>query len=179
MQQCVDMLDAWQRLIRQTPEQQTSFYFHQFVGACAENARPLVDAAHARLECETSGADIPIRGDRVQLARVLANLITNASHALPPDNGLIRVRSEILDTSVRVSVADNGCGISEQNLKQIFTANFTTRHALGGMGLGLFIAQKVAQAHNGTLTVESAVNQGSTFTLTLPRNAQVKADGAA
>jgi signal transduction histidine kinase len=118
-------------------------------------------------------------GDRVQLARVLANLIINAIQALPPDNGLIRVRSEILDTSVRVSVADNGCGIPEQDLKHIFTANFTTRKGMGGMGLGLFIAQKVAQAHNGTLTVESAVNQGSTFTLTLPRNAQVKADGAA
>ncbi|MBM4163479.1 MAG: response regulator [Lentisphaerae bacterium] len=179
MQQCVDMLDSWQRLIRQTPPQQASFLFHEFVGTCVENVRPAADAAHAQIACETSGADIPITGDRVQLARVLANLITNAIHALRPDNRLIRVRSEILDTSVRVSVADNGCGISEQNLKHIFTANFTTRHALGGMGLGLFIAQKVAQAHNGTLTVESAVNQGSTFTLTLPRSAPVKADGAA
>ncbi len=179
MKQCVDMLDSWQRLIRQTPQQQTPFPFHEFVGACVENARPAADAAHAKIACETSGCDTPIIGDRVQLARVLANLIFNAIHALPPDHGLIRVRSEILDTSVRVSVADNGCGISEQNLQHIFTANFTTRHALGGMGLGLFIAQKVAQAHNGTLTVESAVNRGTTFTLVLPRAAQVKDDGAA
>lgn len=179
MKQCVDMLDSWQRLIRQTPQQQTPFPFYEFVGACVENARPAADAAHAKIACETSGCDTPIIGDRVQLARVLANLITNAIHALPPDHGLIRVRSEILDTSVRVSVADNGCGISEQNLQHIFTANFTTRHALGGMGLGLFIAQKVAQAHNGTLTVESAVNRGTTFTLVLPRAAQVKDDGAA
>lgn len=179
MQQCVDMLDSWHRLIHQNPQEQKPFRLHAFVGACVENARPAAEAAHAGLTCETTGRDIEIVGDRVQLTRVLANLISNAIHALPPANGIIRVRSEILDASVRISVTDNGYGISEENLQRIFTANFTTRHAQGGMGLGLFIAWKVVQAHNGTLTVESVVNQGSTFTLTLPRNAQVKADGAA
>jgi len=54
-------------------------------------------------------------------------------------------------------------------LKHIFSPDFTTRRKLGGMGLGLFIAQKVAQAHGGIVTVESTVNKGSTFTLQLPR----------
>ncbi len=179
MRQCVDMLDSWQRLIHQTPEQKTKFHFHAFVCACVETHRTAVEDACAHVACETAGDDAEIRGDRMQLARVLANLIHNALHALSPDNGLIRVRSESLDTSVRVSVADNGCGISAENLQRIFAPNFTTRHAMGGTGLGLFIAQKVAHAHGGTLTVNSAVNQGSTFTLTLPRAAAVKDGGAA
>jgi signal transduction histidine kinase len=173
MRHCLEMLDTWQRLIRKTPLQQTRFRFHEFVCTCVETYRPAVQAARAHVACETLGDDVELLGDRVQLARVLANLIQNAIHALPAERGMIRVRSEILDTSVRVSVADNGHGISEENLKQIFSPNFTTRRTLGGMGLGLFIAQKVAQAHGGTVSVDSTVNQGATFTLALPRTTAV------
>ena len=179
MRRCVEMLDTWQRLIRQSPQQRTRFRVHEFVCASVESNRPAAQAVHAKLVCETLGDDVELLGDRVQLARVLTNLIQNAIHALPADNGLIRVRSEILDTSIRVSVADNGCGIPEENLQHIFSPDFTTRRTLGGMGLGLFIAQKVTRAHGGTLTVVSAVNRGSTFTLLLPRAPSVTGDGAA
>jgi signal transduction histidine kinase len=179
MLQCVEMLDTWQRLIRQAPQQQTRFRVHELVCASVETCRPAAKTARAQLSCETIGDDVELLSDRVQLSRVLANLIHNAVHALPPENGLISVRSEILDTSVRLSVKDNGCGISEENQRHIFSPDFTTRRTLGGMGLGLFIAQKVAQAHGGTLTVESAVNKGSTFTLVLPRAGTVKDGGAA
>ena len=178
MQQCVGMLTTWQSLIQQRPQLQTWFRVHEFARACLETCRPAAQAVGAQVVCETLGDDVELLGDRVQLARALANLIQNAIHALPAENGLIRVRSEILKTSVRVSVSDNGCGISEANLQHIFSPNFSTRHKLGGMGLGLFIAQKVAQAHGGVVTVESAVNRGSTFSLLLPRNASVTGGGA-
>ncbi|MDD4017365.1 MAG: hybrid sensor histidine kinase/response regulator [Kiritimatiellae bacterium] len=179
MRRCVEMLDTWQRLIQQDPQRQTRFPIHEFVRSCVDLCRPAAQAVHAQVVCENLGDDAELLGDRVQLARVLNNLIQNAIHALPAVNGLLRVRSKILDTSVRVSVSDNGCGISEETLKHIFSPDFTTRRKLGGMGLGLFIAQKVAQAHGGTVTVESAVNQGATFTLQLPRTAAVTGDGAA
>lgn len=179
MRRCVEMLDTWQRLIQQDPQRQTRFPVHEFVRSCVDLCRPAAQAVHAQVVCENLGDDAELLGDRVQLARVLNNLIQNAIHALPAVNGLLRVRSKILDTSVRVSVSDNGCGISEETLKHIFSPDFTTRRKLGGMGLGLFIAQKVAQAHGGTVTVESAVNQGATFTLQLPRTAAVTGDGAA
>ena len=179
MRRSIDMLDTWQRLIRQSPNQQTKFLAHAFVRTCVESCRPAVQAARAQVTCETFGDDVELLGDAVQLARILNNLIQNAVHALPADNGLIRVRSEILAASVRISVSDNGCGIPKENLQHIFSSDFTTRGSRGGMGLGLFIAQKVAQSHGGTVTVESTVNQGSTFTLLLPRTAPVTGDGAA
>ena len=180
MRRCVEMLDTWQRLIRQSPQQRTRFLFHEFVCACVETNRPAAQAVRAQLTCETLGGDVGFLGDRVQLARVLTNLIQNALHALPAGGGQILVRSEILDASIRVSVSDNGCGIPEKNLKHLFSPDFTTRSALGGMGLGLFIAQKVTQAHGGTLTVVSTVNRGSTFTLLLPRTeTPVIGDGTA
>lgn len=180
MQRCVAMLDTWQRLIRQAPQQLTRFRVHAFVCECLASCQPaeLTSLARITMTCETIGEDIDLLGDRVQLTRVLANLIQNALHAVSADKGVIRVRSEIDDTSIRISVSDNGCGISEENLKHVFSSNFTTRQKLGGMGLGLFIAQKVAQAHGGNVTVESKVNQGSTFTLRLPRTPDVTGNDA-
>ena len=179
MQQCVGMLNTWQGLIHQSPQQQTRLRVHEFVCACVEACRPAAQTACAHMTYEAFGDDVELLGDRAQLARVLTNLIHNAVHALPPVNGLLRVRSEVLDTSVRVSVSDNGCGISEEDLKHIFSPDFTTRRKFGGMGLGLFIAQKIAQAHGGTVMAESTVNQGSTFTLLLPRATAVTGGGAA
>jgi len=180
MEQCIEMLDTWQRLIRQNPQQQTRFFIHAFVRDCIEARRPAVQASQAQMTFESLGEDVELLGDRVQLTRVLTNLIVNAIHALPAENGRIHVCSEILDTSVRISVSDNGCGISEENLPRVFTPYFTTRRKLGGMGLGLFIAQKVAQSHGGTMSVESALDKGSKFVLKLPRAAAVTgANGAA
>lgn len=177
MRMSVEILDTWQRLIRQRPLQQTRFRVHAFVRACVETCQPAILAAHARMTSEAIGDDVDLLGDRVQLARVLSNLIQNAAHALPADSGHIHICSEILGTSVRVSVADNGSGIPDANLKHIFSSDFTTRDSAGGMGLGLFIAQKIVQSHGGTLTVESTVNQGSTFTFRLPLAASVNRDG--
>jgi signal transduction histidine kinase len=125
--------------------------------------------AHAHLACETLGDDSILQGDRVQLSRALINLIQNALHALPPVNGRVCIRSEPLETSIRVRVSDNGCGIPPENMGHLFTPHFTTRRTCGGTGLGLFIAKKIVQSHGGTLTVESVLNQGTTFTLELPR----------
>jgi len=179
MRQCVGMLDAWQHLIQQNPQLQTRFLVREFVCYCVELCRPAAQAIHAQVVCEHLGGDAELLGDRVQLARVINNLIQNAIHALPAVNGLLRVCSEVLDTSVRISVSDNGCGIPEETLKNIFSPDFTTRRKLGGMGLGLFIAQKVAQVHGGIVTVASTVNTGTTFTLELPRPVAVTGDGAA
>jgi len=170
MRQCVGMLDSWQRLIQQTPQQQTRFLIRDFVTSCMELCKPAAQAVHAQVTYDHIGDDAEeLLGDRVQLSRVLINLIHNAIHALTSANGILRVRSEVFEKSVHISVSDNGCGIQEEILKHIFSPDFTTRRKLGGMGLGLFIAQKVAQAHGGIVTVESTVNKGSTFTLQLPR----------
>lgn len=179
MQRCVEMLDTWQRLIHQTPQQQTRFRVNDFASSCVDACRPAAQAVHAGLTYVACGDDVELFGDRVQLVRVLTNLIQNAIHALPKAHGTICVRSHVAGTWVHVSVADNGCGISAENLQHIFSPDFTTRRKLGGMGLGLFIAQKVAQSHNGTVTVESALNQGTTFTLQLPLSAGVTGGGAA
>ena len=178
MRQCVEMLNTWQSLIRQDPLQLTRFRAHEFVRAGVESFQPAVQVVHAQITFESLGDDCDLLADQAQLTRVLANLIQNAINAMPAQNGMIRVLSEVLDTSVRIRVSDNGCGISGENLPRIFSPNFTTRRSLGGSGLGLFIAQKIVQSHQGTVTVESSVNQGTTFILVLPRAPAVTGYGA-
>lgn len=175
IQRCVDLLDTWQRLVHNDARQYTRFHFFDFIRACEKDCRLATNAIHAHVSFETTGGDTDIFGDRVQLSRVLANLIQNAVHALPQEGGRLRIQAEVLDSSVRVSVIDNGCGITPENLPHIFSPDFTTRRAHGNMGLGLFIAQKIAQNHGGRITVESAAGQGSTFTLHLPRPSAVTA----
>jgi signal transduction histidine kinase len=178
MQQCVDLLDTWQRLVRQSPHHQKRFHFHEFVRASVEACQPMARKASSYLVCETPGDDTDLLGDRVQLARALTNLIHNALHALPAANGLIRVRAECFETTVRLTVLDNGCGIAPENLERIFTPHFTTKTEHGGMGLGLFIARKVTQAHGGTLTVDSVLGQGTSFSIQLPKPGRVMDAGA-
>ena len=66
---------------------------------------------------------------------------------------------------VQISVNDNGCGISEEDLPQIFIPFFTTKK--DGTGVGMTLARQILTAHGGTVTVRSKITQGTTVTLTL------------
>ena len=169
MQRCVEMLNTWQRMIMDKPPQFTQLHVNALVKGCVEACLSAAEKIGAHLVCDTNSEDVVISGDQVQLSRIIANLIHNAMNALPAKNGHICVATRSSVDIVKISVIDNGCGIAEENLSKVFDLNYSTRRACGGMGLGLFITQKIAQAHNGRVTVESVVNQGSTFTLVLPR----------
>jgi two-component system NtrC family sensor kinase len=81
---------------------------------------------------------------------------------------------------VELSIADTGCGISEENLKRIFDPFFTSKGVGKGTGLGLSVSHGIVKAHGGTIEVESAVGEGSTFRIYLPMEAPAgEAPGAA
>jgi signal transduction histidine kinase len=111
-----------------------------------------------------------IRGDAERLRQVLTNLIDNAIK-YSPAGGEVEVRAYQEDGRVRIDVRDRGPGIAKEDQKLIFekfgrvTGGGATRP---GTGLGLFIARSIAEAHGGGLEVQSAPEQGSTFTLELP-----------
>ena len=111
-----------------------------------------------------------IRGDGERLRQVLTNLIDNAIK-YSPAGAEVEVRAYQEDGLVRIDVRDSGPGIAKDDQKLIFekfgrvTGSGATRP---GTGLGLFIARSIAEAHGGALDVDSAPDQGSTFTLELP-----------
>lgn len=109
-----------------------------------------------------------VRGDRRRLKQVLANLLENAlEHSRAGDD--VEVRAWAEDGSVRVAVRDRGPGLPREHQELVFEkfgrAGDGTRP---GSGLGLFIARAIAEAHGGSLEVESAPGRGATFTLSLP-----------
>ena len=113
--------------------------------------------------------DIMVEGDRVQLSRMLANLISNA-YRYGRENGHIRVTLGQNQGQAVLAVADDGAGIAPEKQERIFDRFFRCApdRSDGGTGLGLPIARQIARAHGGDLTVQSEVGAGSTFTVRLP-----------
>ena len=101
-----------------------------------------------------------------KLSQVFMNLIVNASHAIEKE-GIITITTWAADNSVFVAIHDNGSGVPPENLKKIFSAFFTTKAKGKGTGLGLSICKEIIEKHNGNITVESVVGEGTTFTIQL------------
>lgn len=111
--------------------------------------------------------------DRDQMIQVLTNLITNAVAAMD-GQGVLTIRIDGDDHTVKVSVCDTGVGIPEQNLQKIFEPFFTTKPMGKGTGLGLAVTYGIVKMHSGDIRVESNADPvagptGSTFTVILPR----------
>ena len=103
-----------------------------------------------------------------QLNQVILNLLVNAAQAIE-GKGKIRIRTWEEDGTIRLSICDNGQGISEASKARIFDTGFTTKASNVGSGLGLSISNSIIENHGGRIEVDSAPGQGSTFTIILPR----------
>ncbi|HYO88687.1 MAG TPA: ATP-binding protein, partial [Candidatus Limnocylindrales bacterium] len=113
-----------------------------------------------------------IRCYPAELNQVFLNLIMNAGQAIPADRaGTISIRGWDEGDSLRVTVADDGAGMTPEVLSHMFTPFFTTKPAGEGVGLGLAISQRIiTERHHGTITVESSPGEGTRFTITLPKD---------
>jgi len=103
-----------------------------------------------------------------QLNQVFMNLLVNASQALD-GRGTITLRTGFDAQQVWVAVQDSGRGIKPENLQRVFDPFFTTKPVGKGTGLGLSLSYDIVKKHGGRIEVSSVVNQGSTFTVLLPR----------
>ena len=108
----------------------------------------------------------PIRGNPLDLRRVITNLIFNAVEALGEQGGTVCVHTEAEGSVVRCSVEDTGPGIPPELQSRLFQPYFTTK--VSGTGLGLFGAQKIVLAHGGNLTYYSELGRGTRFNIELP-----------
>jgi signal transduction histidine kinase len=118
---------------------------------------------------DLAAADPMVLGDSTKLEQVCLNILINAMQAMP-SGGTIRIASAIAPSAghdfVNLSFADQGIGISPENLPRLFDPYFTTR--IGGTGLGLAIADRIVTDHGGRILVESAPGKGTVMTVCLP-----------
>jgi PAS domain S-box-containing protein len=132
------------------------------------DARPRAAAAQVALafECEP---ELMVRADRVRLGQVFDNLISNAIK-FTPAGGQVGLSVSLAGEDVVIVVADSGMGMTEEDQQRLFTRFFRTKGAakIEGTGLGLSITRAILDAHQGSISVESELGQGTRFTVTVP-----------
>jgi signal transduction histidine kinase len=108
-----------------------------------------------------------VSADHDRLLQAVSNLVGNAIK-FTPSGGTISLVAQRDQTQVTVSVTDTGPGIAEQDQQKLFRKFSQLNRHGGGLGLGLYIAKSIVEAHGGTIGVHSTVGQGSSFRFTLP-----------
>lgn len=104
------------------------------------------------------GKELVVSGDRDQLSRAVANVVTNAVESMP-NGGKVTVTARGIDNGIEVEIADSGSGIAPETLARVFEPLFTTKR--NAAGLGLCIAQQIVEAHGGTLHLDSTAGVGT------------------
>ncbi len=129
-----------------------------------------IERSKVRLQIKLDEAEpVYVQAAPGQLEDVWLNLLLNARDALlNRPEATIMIQSEHTDHSLEVSVCDNGPGISNEVLKHIFDAFFTTKPHGEGTGLGLYICKQIVDRCGGTVQVESVLNEGTCFYVSLP-----------
>ena len=118
---------------------------------------------------QSNTQEIIAKFDRTQLIRVITNLIKNGIQAIPQDKQpeiLVNVSDE--NNFVKITVSDNGIGITDENKLKIFEPKFTTKSS--GMGLGLAMVKNIMETYGGTITFVTEKGKGTIFTVAFPKN---------
>lgn len=137
-----------------------------------EGASTLAAQGGVRLDMDVSTTR-SVWCDEPRVAQVLQNLVVNALH-FTRRGGSVSLVADDDDDAIRISVRDTGVGIAAEALGSIFDKHWTTGG--GGSGLGLWIVQRIVEAHGSHVEVESALGVGSTFSFTLPALEDVRRD---
>ncbi len=130
------------------------------------------DGIHVKINVPV---DFKVHAVAIQIQQVLMNLILNAREAMLSKGGTLSISVHKADNTVSLVVSDTGNGIAQSDLDTIFKAFYSTKDSKEtsdecfGTGLGLAFSRLVIDAHEGTLSVESQVSKGTTFTIALPQ----------
>jgi two-component system sensor histidine kinase CiaH len=137
-----------------------------FLAETCRAEETLLAGKNQHLELELPVGPVPFQGDRGKLEEVLTNLLGNA-YKFAPNESTIRIRLAVEGEEAVVTVSDNGPGIAREHLPHLFDRFYhvAQNHC---SGLGLFIAKWIVEAHGGTISVQSEVGKGTSFTVRLP-----------
>ncbi len=152
---------------RDEPAQKQPCQISEVIQQSWDLARSYAQRHHATIQLALD-RDLPeVVIGRLDMELALINLLRNAITACGED-GQIMIRTELVDAGIRISVEDNGCGITDEQKTHLFDPFYSTWQAKGGTGLGLSITYGIVQDHGGVLEVRSAPGKGTTVSVTLP-----------
>ena len=139
----------------------------KLISETIEELEPLAKEKGLKLEYSEDCQSSEVKGDRLELRRVITNLIGNAVKFT--DKGSVKISLASKGDRVTVEVADSGIGISPEDQKAVFQRYHQGNHRRAGKGLGLYLCQQIINAHGGELTLQSELGKGTTFTFSLPK----------
>jgi signal transduction histidine kinase len=155
----------------QLPLHPTRFLLADLLTDSAAGFESRAAAQNVDLRVEAPDPLLELEADYDRLLQVLGNLLTNALHNTP-ENGIITLHGETIEDGIRITVADTGAGIPADDLPYIFDrfwrGDKSRARTEGSSGLGLAITKQLVLAHGGTISAESEIGKGTTFTIELP-----------
>ncbi|WP_019143112.1 PAS domain-containing protein [Noviherbaspirillum massiliense] len=168
-----DLLDVSRVTRGLTTIQPRPLDIKSLVPLAVEQVRSLIESRHHRLILELAAGPAHVSGDRKRLVQILVNLLNNAAK-YTPDGGNIRVRMEVDERQVSLSVQDDGIGIAPElqlHVFDLFTQlDRTSDRSQGGLGIGLALVKALTELHGGTIACSSdGPGKGSQFTVSLPK----------
>jgi two-component system, OmpR family, phosphate regulon sensor histidine kinase PhoR len=162
----IERLTDGQSEIRAEP-----FELQAVMDACLQRAQPLADRKQIQLRLDQLDP-FPLTGDRELMEYAVYNLLTNAVKYSPPET-IVSIRAHAQGQLMRISVTDQGIGMDDKELRNIFKKFYRTRKAESsgevGTGIGLSIVDQIVAHHGGRIEVTSTPGKGSCFTIVLPR----------
>jgi len=123
---------------------------------------------YIEIQQDITDEQLNILGEATQVHQILVNLCMNAYHAMEQTGGVIKISLKKTETSLVLKVSDSGCGIAHENQHKIFDPFFTTKEVTKGTGLGLAVVYRIIENLEGTILVESKIDIGTTFSISLP-----------
>ena len=169
-------MDDLRNIVKPKPIERFIMDVNGSVSDIVESMRVEGDRTGVAVESRYAEGPLLIEGDRFALSRVYRNLITNAIQATE-SGGRVTVSTSRAGDLIEITVADTGSGIPADRLGAIFEDFVTTKRR--GLGLGLAISKRIVEQLDGTITVESEVGRGTTFTLRFPARDDRSAQAAA
>jgi two-component system NtrC family sensor kinase len=170
---CGDLVRNLLTFSRATPMNLQATDLNQVIDRSVRLMQHQLDLAGIQVQPQLDPALPHVLCDAAQIEQVLVALVVNAMDALPQGGNLWIISSSSRENNyVRIVVRDDGTGIAPEILPHLFEPFLTTKETGRGVGLGLAISHSILERHNGSIEVQSEIGRGTTFTITLPWDAE-------
>jgi signal transduction histidine kinase len=167
-----DILDISRIEAGKMPLHVSSFPIPTLIQEVLAELEPLIHRSKLSMRVESARKLPPVTNDRAKVKQIVLNLVTNAIKFTPSGSVTVSARHDSSAKEIEIAVSDTGIGIKNEDHERVFEdfrqADNSPAREYGGAGLGLAICRRLAHMMEGRVDLQSAVGQGSTFTLTLP-----------
>ncbi len=160
------------RSIQEPDKKPISIDIHNTIKYLIELTEILFNKENISVSLDLTASKYNVIGDSGKLQRAIMNILINAKEAIiksnNKDTGILKISTQNEGNLLIIKIADNGCGVKEDDIKKIFDSSFSTKTGAGELGLGLFISKTIFEEHKGSVGVMAQKQGGTVFVIKIP-----------